>query len=109
MTASPEENVYEFVSRYCGVKRQALTPQTRLVEDLGLEGDDAEEFIQSFSQTFSVDLTEFEFRKYFGVEAAVNPISLVRFFLPKKRVPIEIGQLVAAAARGRWAPMDSAK
>lgn len=44
------------------------TPETDLVKDLKLNGDDAYEFIYLFSKKFNVSITEFKFEEYFYPE-----------------------------------------
>jgi acyl carrier protein len=45
-----------------------ITPQTRLAGDLGLDGDDAHEFVAAFSEHYGVDFDGFVWLRYFGDE-----------------------------------------
>lgn len=53
-----------------------IPPGARLLHDLGLDGDDAWEFMEEFAQRFTVDLRRFPFTRYFHDEgqliASVN-------------------------------------
>ena len=53
-----EEAVYAAVAEERGIRRNKLRPTTRLNRDLGMEGDDAVEFFDAFSQQFRVDLRQ---------------------------------------------------
>lgn len=63
-----ENDVIEFIARHERIDIDKLSMQTLLFDDLDLDGDDAADLISSFSQKFSVDLSEFEFGRYFGEE-----------------------------------------
>ncbi len=45
-----------------------VTPSTRLYKDLGLTGEDAEEFMSRFAGAFDVDMTSFVWLRYFNDE-----------------------------------------
>lgn len=55
---------------FCSV--ETLSPETRLGEDLGIVGDDAEEFLEDFARIFKVDMTGMAFSDYFPDEATSN-------------------------------------
>ena len=48
-----------------------LSRETRLVEDLGLIGDDADEFMGDFSKEFAVEGGDFEFSDYFRRKVSI--------------------------------------
>jgi hypothetical protein len=50
MTDSIDERVYAFVAEERGVRREKLVSRTTLSHDLGMEGDDAVEFFEQFSE-----------------------------------------------------------
>ncbi|MCQ4916960.1 DUF1493 family protein [Bacteroides nordii] len=63
------------------------TPETDLVKDLKLNGDDAYEFIYLFSKKFNVSITEFKFEEYFYPEGDRILLKLLNLILkPKKKV-----------------------
>jgi hypothetical protein len=41
---------------------------------MGIDGDDAVELIEEFSERFGVDMSGFVCSRYFGPEAAWNPL-----------------------------------
>lgn len=68
--------------------RGSCSLDSTLQRDFGLDGDDAEEFLQKFAGRFEVDLSEFRFQQHFGGEG---------FGLTYRHVAI-LTPLVAASA-----------
>jgi hypothetical protein len=72
MTLSPEQALYDrvldFVSSETATRKQHLSGNTDIAMDLGVEGDDAVEFMLKFQREFDVDLSNFCFDQYFGGE-----------------------------------------
>lgn len=99
------------VSEFTRVRPQVLTWETTLFHDLGIDGDDADEFFEEFGRTFEVDLTDFNIESHFGPEAS-DPFSsiltgLQGWFTGDHHsaagvVPISLYDLVQAAQAGRW-------
>ena len=81
-----------------------MTANTRLLEDLGMDGDDAVEFFEKYEVMFEVDLTKIKWARHFGPEG-FNPFV---FFLPsfwkslREHCPVTIGDLVISARAGKW-------
>jgi len=70
-----------------------ITRETLIEDDLGVTGEEASELIHNFSKKYGVDVTKFEFRKYFNEEPSV--------FLPSRKVvPFTVGFLEKAILRG---------
>ena len=96
-----------FIADFWGCPVEKLTLRTRLLEDLGLDGDDASEFLAAYAERFHVDLTGMQFDRHFGSEGA-SPLELVTALLywlglwRIDHVPITIGDLVQSANRGAW-------
>ena len=97
-----EEELLGFVREETATRRPlALT--TDLAKDLGIDGDDAMEFIRCFQARFNVDMSEFDFAAYFGAEG----FDLVRLVVScaaggGSKAPITIGLLLRAAKNRRW-------
>ena len=67
------------------------TPETDIVKDLKLNGDDAYEFIYLFSKKFNVSITEFKFEEYLYPEGDRILLKLLNLILkPKKKVKKKI-------------------
>jgi len=70
-------DVKNFISEFWKVDKSKLHKETRILQDLGIDGDDAKEFIMSFANNFNIDSNGFEFDKCFGPEAGFDPFSWV--------------------------------
>ncbi|QJE98961.1 DUF1493 family protein [Luteolibacter luteus] len=91
--------VTRFVAGEIGCDPSKLTPATRLLEDLGIDGDDAAELMESFAFRFAVDLTGYDHRRHFGPEAGWSPV-VIHPSAPL--IPITIIRLAEAAETGHW-------
>ncbi len=104
------DRVFDLVSRHRAVPKEKLGPETRLREDLGMEGDDAVEFLEEFSKRFDVDLGKFEFHKHFGPEVAYNPLIVLIDFIFKRpprypdlgKYPVTVKHLILVAENKKW-------
>jgi acyl carrier protein len=102
------EDIVEFVAKQVGVDRERLRPDTTL-QQLGLDGDDAAEFMTAFARRFGLDLRGFNFRNHFGPEAAFNPVVWLGWKLIGRKTftPIHISDLVGAAETKGWDQLQS--
>lgn len=82
-----------------GKYRFPLTPEITLEEDLKITGDDADEFIIAFGKEFNVDISEFDFSKYFDAEGQ-GCLNLF-FWKPPNKAPITLGDLYNAVIAGK--------
>jgi acyl carrier protein len=94
-----------WVANELAVPATRVTPMTRLAEDLGVDGDDADDLIRRFSKEFAVDMSRFDFARFFGPESAFNPLSL--FWPPWWRMrrrlkTLTIADLIHVAESKRW-------
>ncbi len=98
------DDVSEFVAKQTGVKRTKITPESRLVEDLGLEGDDFFELEHAFAQRFKVDISGYRWYFHHAEEGAASLGGL--FFPPPNirvgHIPVTITLLLDAANAGKW-------
>jgi hypothetical protein len=96
------ERVIAFVQDHVGSR--AVTPDKRLLEDLGIDGADACELLEEFADHFHVDMTGFRPIDYFGPEAGFSPLLVIyRFFRPGAATePLYVRDLVSAVESGRW-------
>lgn len=80
-----------------------LSRETRLVEDLGLIGDDADEFMGDFSKEFAVEGGDFEFSDYFPPEG-FDLVGMVGglFSRDSEAGTITLGMPEHAAELGVW-------
>ncbi|MCW1913923.1 DUF1493 family protein [Luteolibacter sp. GHJ8] len=91
--------VIDLISESTGRNPSTLSPDTRLSEDLGIDGDDAEELTEEFASRFGIDLTGYEHLRHFGPEAGWSPFTI---HPSAPLIPITIARLAEAAAAGRW-------
>jgi len=105
-----EDNVYlkvrDFVAGHLGERKDRLSEDSRLLQDLGVDGADAVELLEAFSEKFDVDMAHFPLSKHFGPEAGFNlfyHLYCLLFERPKWRpTPITLGELAEAVRRKRW-------
>ena len=64
-------SLVEFLREQIREFNMVINRDTLIENDLGVTGDDAEDLIQAFSKKFKVDISKFDFSKYFYSEVAV--------------------------------------
>jgi len=105
MPNNPEEQVVSVLARRSGVAKDQVRPETRLVEDLKLDGDDAVDALLEISKKCSMDVSGFDSSVYFRSEPTL--LSLFRFLPSQKKrsmakQTITVAELVDAARRGSF-------
>jgi hypothetical protein len=102
------KQVFDLVARKAGTTADLIGPNVRILHDLGIDGDDADDLLRELSERCQIDLTSFEFSRYFRSEPSL--LSLF-WFLPSQRkerlqnkVPLTVSDLIRAANTGRIAP-----
>jgi len=104
------DDVVKFVADFTGAEVSQIDLNTKVNDDLGVDGDDGIEFLEEFSQRFDVNLTGIN-KKYFGPEG-FNPLTII-FTLIKEFVdgftgkpdtysPLSVQHLVESAEKGKW-------
>jgi hypothetical protein len=83
-----------------GYVKRLISTATELSKDVGMDGDDAREFLEWYKTEFNVDMAGFTFGKYFGSEGLFLPIPY--FLFGKRKLPMTLGMLVEAAISGVW-------
>ena len=80
-----------------------ISSQTTINYDIGLDGDDADEFMEAYFDHFMVECGNYDWSRYFG-EEGFNPISVLIEILKRKPVPkpLSFGMLKLAAKMGKW-------
>ena len=102
------EEIEAFVREEVGLREtKVLSPATRLWEDLGQTGDDANEFMGSFFERFAVDTGDFDFHRYFLMEGEGLLYSLFRRVVLRKthslnREPVTLAMLHRVVLDGKW-------
>ncbi len=106
------EDIIAFVARETGIHPSKLTLSTRLLDDLGIDGDDAVEFFEHFEQAFGVDLSDFPYYRHFGPEGwdlfagkltrFIWHLFNIEYLYTYEYIPITIEDLIVAAHAKRW-------
>jgi acyl carrier protein len=103
------KRVESFVLKFWPPRKGPLSADTKLLQDLGMDGTDAVEFMEAFSEEFNVDMSEFEFDRHFGPEGGFGPVRLVYYLYCRLfgrefsgLIPITLRDLVSAAKVKKW-------
>ena len=90
--------------QYSGISLDKVCEDTDLSDDIGLEGDDALEFIEAYAKRFSVDMANFRFEDHFYNEGQVTfPQSILLLFRKgASKRKITVGDLVDCAEGRKW-------
>lgn len=99
LDADVEQRVIRFIARKTGLQFEQVKPSSRLLHDLQIDGDDAEELLTAYSDAFAVDLTGFNFGRHFRSEPDILTIWLRK---NDHLLPVTVSQLVQAAHVHRW-------
>ncbi|WP_315734541.1 MULTISPECIES: DUF1493 family protein [unclassified Bradyrhizobium] len=96
------QSVLQFVAAQTATRRP-LFDETDVARDLGVDGEDAREFLLAFQRQFEVDLPDFAFDRHFGPEGFTLTGFVLRLLsLRHLRQPLTIGMPVEAARLRRW-------
>ena len=99
------EQVRDYLDQAWRVSPTGLTPSSRLLHDLGIDADDAEEVLAGFGKRFGVDFSAFPFQRYFGSELGAGGRWAVRKLFggdALRFAPLTVQDLIDAANQGRW-------
>jgi hypothetical protein len=100
-----EQEIIQFLVEKRKADPAKISLLSELLDDLGIDGWDADLLMEAFSKRFAVDMANYDGSKYFGPEAGWNPLFLV---IPswKKAVqnlkPITVEHLLRCANDGVW-------
>ncbi len=98
------EELRNFVNESRGQYSFNFKKSTTIQEDLNVWGDDAVEFIEEFGKTFNVDISEFNYNKYFRPEGDMIMVTILRIFRKTKTyefTPLTLGDLEQAIKTGK--------
>ena len=97
------ETVIQIVAEQSGIARDKLTDDTRIFEDLHLDGDDVVELVEQVATTFGVDMASYRWYHHHGPEGC-NPLWLIvrPWWMRKTHIPIRVADLIEAARTGVW-------
>jgi hypothetical protein len=100
------EAIARFLSEIRAEPLEHISPGTRLREDLGLDGDDVDEFLEGLADRFGVDLTGFDFYRYFREEPHLLWL-FTQWWHARRRgqwqtQPITVADVVRTVREKRW-------
>jgi hypothetical protein len=98
------EEIAAFVRHQTGC-REEVRPETSLQDDVGVYGDDMDDFLAAYAHRFAVDLSEYLWYFHTGEEGFLSIGGLI-VPPPNARVdeiPITVSMLKEYSDRGRWA------
>lgn len=98
------DELVSFVASRTGFRKTAsLSRRSTLNRDIGVDGDDADEFMGAYFDRFGVEGGDYDWSRYFG-EEGFNPVSVLIDIVKRKPAlrPLTLGMLELAAMTGRW-------
>jgi hypothetical protein len=113
MSAVTLEHVTSFAVEQLWSPRKPASEHTALAHDFGVAGHDGKEFMEAYASRFDVDLSGFDWLRYFGPEVGGNPFGLLAYLYkrlvrgnPARQLvglpEITLGHLVLCANLGKW-------
>ena len=66
-----DEQLLAILVKKSGLDKSSIQREFTIEEDLGITGEDAEELIREISYKFKVDISNFQFSKYFYDEPSI--------------------------------------
>lgn len=103
-----EQDIIQIVCEQTAHSPKRVTLEARLFHDLGVDGADGWNVIETFAKKYSVDISDVRMGKYFGSEAGATPLTFIRWLVdPAFRrgdhfTPIRVRDLVDCARAGKW-------
>ncbi len=89
------------IRKHRGRLKREVTLSTTLGRDLGMDGDDAGEFMDEYFALFQIDASEFKFQNFFGEEGFTFS-GLINLFKKDTLIPITVGHLLECAKKRKW-------
>ncbi|OUR65667.1 hypothetical protein A9Q79_01355 [Methylophaga sp. 42_25_T18] len=96
-------DIYDYLNSEEAIEYSKLSPESKLVEDLGIEGDDFSELIESFSKKYDIDMDSYLW--YFHHREEGWNLGALIFKPPYaqvKTIPVTPEVLLAAAKTKVW-------
>ncbi len=94
-----------FVAEWLGIPSDQIRPETRLLHDLHVDGDDASELLDEFFRRFEVHPGRFEFSRFFNGEAGIEQmLALVTRDRSRldEREALRVGDLIRVATERKF-------
>ncbi|PWU02598.1 MAG: hypothetical protein C5B52_05085 [Bacteroidetes bacterium] len=113
MGHNPFDRIVNFVEKQRWKYKKKLSRSTTLERDLGITGDEADEFMLAFFKEFNIDYSSFDPSNYFGVEY-FDFLGLSKLMLrlkgtkngQKETKDLTLGDLERVVLAGKWIDLD---
>ncbi len=92
--------IKDYLVKEQGSFKVVLKRETTLEGDLKITGQDAYDFIESFSKEFNVDIKDLNWSKYFAGEG-ITAALIGLFGFDSKENPLTLGDLEKAVKKGK--------
>ncbi|WP_374981918.1 DUF1493 family protein [Pseudomonas solani] len=106
-----QKKILEFLSQEFLINKESITLESSLFHDLGIDGEDASELLNSYAIRFNVDVKDIDFMRHFGNEGTATPFALLKNLLTgnkqTNKIPITINDLVEGINSGKLTPENS--
>jgi len=96
------DDIYAFLVQEAGAKRERLTPDTSLFNDLGVDGDDFFELAATFARSFKVDMSGYLWYFHHGAEGLDIGAALFPPYGRITLIPVTAKLLLESANAGKW-------
>jgi acyl carrier protein len=100
--ADVKRDIFGLVAKHSGLHPERITAESRLLHDLGIDGDDAEYLLVEFSKKFEVDMNNFDFRKFFKGEPHLFNFLEFWFSTNERLAPLTVEDLYRSAAARKF-------
>lgn len=98
------EKLKQFIVNEVGVEDEEVTREAGIEKDLGIYGDDSDDFLIAFGKEFNVDISQFPIGDYFSDEGDPILPAIIRFLTNKKKrktKELTVGHLEKGILAGR--------
>ena len=104
-----EDEVINLISKETLLPPSKISLNSTLLGDLGIDGDDAWEIFEKCQEKYQLDLSEFEFQKYFRNEPCFKGLLYLwrklkygDEHIASQKEPVTVSMLINACASGAW-------
>lgn len=107
---SMQSEVIAFISEFTGADPSAITLETLVNDDLGVDGEDGADLLLEFSFRFNVDISNIDklyfgpegFNPFFAIFSGVYALWSSLLGRSDKYSPLPVKQFVYSAEAGKW-------
>ena len=106
-----DEDFINFLAEETGIKKGKIKPESTLLGDLKLDGDDAWELFESCQNKYGIDLSNFDFLSYFsnepcrkGIIYLYRKLKYKDEHVASKKLPITVSFLYKSCISRVWEP-----